>query len=145
MLEFQKAYCIKMLEKIEKRPISVFFRDTPADPRYIEESLDRPTKPMDLRTVRRNITGGAYKTMNDWGSDIRLIWCNAQSCYPPDTPMHLMAFELSNWFEKKWASYPRTEAEHWANKVKKLRSKIRQLHEGMPVLADLIPQAAPKG
>jgi hypothetical protein len=146
MFEFQKAYCLKMLDKIEKRPIASFFRDAPSpDTEYMGGYLERPKKPMDLRTVRQRLVDGTYKTMNEWGVDVRLIWSNAHSCYPPESPIYLIALELSAWFEKKWANYPRTQAEHWATKLKKIRPKIRQLRDGMPIRTDLIPQPAPKG
>jgi hypothetical protein len=142
MIPFQKAYCLKMLDKIEKRPISVFFRDPmSSETEYMSGYLERPKKPMDLRAVRKAVLDGTYKTINEWGADIRLIWSNAQYCYPQDSPISMMAAELSAWFEKKSTEYPRSEQENWMKKVKKLRVRVRELHETMPIKRELIPPA----
>jgi hypothetical protein len=129
-----------MLDKIERRPVSVFFRE-PMSPHneFTSGYVERPKKPIDLRMIRKNLSDGVYKSINDWGMDVRQIWSNAQSSYTTDHPIYMIAYELSAWFEKKWVEYPRTEQEGWMKKVKKLRALVGRLNETMPIKRDLIP------
>ena len=140
MTDFQKKYCLRMLDKIEKHPISELFRDKPSaiDDRY-STSLIEPEKYMDLKIVRKKLEEGQYKCINDWGSDVRMIWKNAQDNYP-DSAISLMAADLSRWFEKRWGEYPRTEEEQWAKKLKKVEASVRNLTSKFPIDKSFLPE-----
>jgi hypothetical protein len=141
MDEFQRSYCHKMLDKIEKRPVAQFFKEPlTADSEYMSGYVEVPQRPMDLGTIRKKLNSGAYSTISEWGADVRQIWWNAQSIYPKESPIHIIAHELSDWFERKWSEYPRTRQEQWMKKVTKLGRLVKWLNERMPVKKDLIPQ-----
>lgn len=141
MIDFQKNYCIKILDKIESHPISELFRapSEPGDERYAGY-LDIPKKPMDFSTIRKKLNGGEYKCIGECYSDIRLIYSNAMASYPESSGIYKMAADSSSWFEKKLSDYPRTWEEHWFQQIKKIQKQIKYLHENFPISKSLLPE-----
>ena len=39
-------------------------------------------KPMDLGTVKKNISSGKYKTVHEAADDVRLVWTNVSETKP---------------------------------------------------------------
>ncbi|OHT01825.1 Bromodomain containing protein [Tritrichomonas foetus] len=142
MTPFQKQYCLKLTEKIEKHPISEPFRDQSNNNNNTDFQFSslKIKENVDLVTIKKRLSEGHYKCINDWGKDVRLIWSNAQQYYPADMPIHVMAQDLSEWFEKKWLDYPRTKEEQWAKKLKKVQTLISALNESFPIDNAFIPE-----
>ena len=141
MIEFQKQFCLKMLDKIEAHPLSELFREPaePGDERYAGY-LDKSKKPMDLSTVRKKLNENQYKCIGECHNDIRLIWSNAISSYPESSNIYKMASDMSNIFEKKWGDYPRTKEEWWYQKLKKVQKSVKYLHDNFPIMKSLLPE-----
>merc|ERR1712196_390060 len=57
--------------------------------------------PMDLGTVLKKLNGGEYGTVDEWVSDVRLVFTNATTFNPADHVVHQMAKTLSGILEKK--------------------------------------------
>ena len=57
-------------------------------------------KPMDLSTVKRNLSKSAYKTYEDFFNDIQLIWDNCKTYNMAESEIYKYAEEL----EKKYKS-----------------------------------------
>jgi len=58
-------------------------------------------QPMDLGTVQENITKGKYARLEDFATDVRLVWKNAYIFNAPDSMYFKAAKTLSDAFEKK--------------------------------------------
>lgn len=141
MTDFQKQYCLKMLDKIEKHPISqIFATQSKLFENHFIKYTSKPKKAMDLQTIRKKLTEGQYKTMNECGQDIQLIFSNTTSCFKEDSPIYAMAQDLSEWFDKKWIEYPRTEEEQWVKKIRKVQESVKLLSEHFPIDKSFIPE-----
>lgn len=60
------------------------------------------TNPMDLGTILKGFNTKKYPTIRDWARDVRLVWDNALTYNPPQSPIHQFAENLSNYFEKRY-------------------------------------------
>lgn len=68
--------------------------------------FDYPTlikKPMDLGTVKKNISGRKYNTIPEAADDIRLVWTNCMTYNQDGSDFFLLAKNLSKKFEEKYA------------------------------------------
>ncbi|CAL9121323.1 unnamed protein product [Musa acuminata var. zebrina] len=59
-------------------------------------------QPMDLGTIKKKITLGAYSSPWGFVADIRLTFTNAMTYNPPGNDVHIMADTLSKFFETRW-------------------------------------------
>lgn len=67
--------------------------------------FDYPTlikKPMDLGTVKRNITSRKYKSIPEAAEDIRLVWTNCMTYNQDGSDFYILAKSLSKKFEEKY-------------------------------------------
>jgi hypothetical protein len=111
------------MDKIQTKPISIpfqsdFFRDSGA----IGPSRN-------LSSVRTRLESGAYASVQEWIKDIRLIWVLAQKLFRKGTPLNAMAAHLSEWFERRFHTFPRSQAEEWLLNFNVTRGKLRALVE----------------
>lgn len=53
--------------------------NTPVDPKKYPTYLDLVAKPMDLKTVMRNLDQHRYATIDDCQADVDLIWSNCRA------------------------------------------------------------------
>ncbi|KAK1271033.1 Transcription factor GTE10 [Acorus gramineus] len=58
--------------------------------------------PMDLGTIKRKISSGAYSSRSGFLADVRLTFTNAKTYNPPGNDFHIMADTLSKFFEVRW-------------------------------------------
>ena len=137
MNNFQRHFCERILEKLEKRPICKFFLEV--NPAALEKPIyeKNPKDAYDLACVKRRLNSGYYKTVNEWAIDVRKVW---KSRPKNDIERHYdnIAEELSKYFEKKWNDYPRSERELWTQEMDKLRKKVVKISDSMPIWKDLI-------
>ncbi|KAJ4982294.1 hypothetical protein NE237_033131 [Protea cynaroides] len=59
--------------------------------------------PMDLGTVKSRLNKNWYKSPREFAEDVRLTFRNAMTYNPKGQDVHVMAEELANMFEDKWA------------------------------------------
>lgn len=103
----QTKYALAMLRTLKKKAEAAPFLQ-PVDP----VALGIPTypdivkKPMDLSTVERKVTNGTYKNVDEFSSDIRLIWQNAYTFNGSENPVSKMGNTLSTLFEKQLLKMP---------------------------------------
>ena len=71
--------CYKITSELINHPICIFF-SRPVDPEIdnAPDYLNIIQKPIDLRTILKNLQNEKYKTISEWKSDIELIWKNAE-------------------------------------------------------------------
>ena len=55
---------------------------------------------MDLGTVEKRLKSGAYTNPNQFADDMRLIWNNAMTYNPKQSPIYLMTVAIKEFFEK---------------------------------------------
>ncbi|XP_057437852.1 transcription factor GTE10-like isoform X2 [Lotus japonicus] len=60
--------------------------------------------PMDLGTVKSRLSSGEYSNPVNFASDVRLTFSNAMTYNPPGNDVHIMAENLSKFFETRWKS-----------------------------------------
>ncbi|KAE9587430.1 hypothetical protein Lal_00031825 [Lupinus albus] len=58
--------------------------------------------PMDLGTVKSRVTSSEYSNPMDFAADVRLTFSNAMTYNPPGNDVHIMADNLSKFFETRW-------------------------------------------
>ena len=121
MNEFQQSWCAKLLEKLLKKETAQKFRENV----HKTGSFDHPVTA--LKTVEETLKEQRYKTILDFISAVRDVWYNAMSSSKPDSTTHLMAEDLSIWFERKIKNYPRTAEEQWIMKLRKCQEKLNIL------------------
>ncbi|CAN0924643.1 Transcription factor GTE8 [Linum grandiflorum] len=59
-------------------------------------------RPMDLGTIKRNITQGVYSSPLEFAEDVRLTFRNAMLYNPKGNDVHMLALSLSKEFETRW-------------------------------------------
>ncbi|KDO29649.1 hypothetical protein SPRG_05601 [Saprolegnia parasitica CBS 223.65] len=69
-------------------------------------------RPMDLGTVKQNLSALLYASADHVADDIRLVFANATLFNPPGHIVHESAKLLAKEFEREFASYLRRERDH---------------------------------
>ena len=120
----------KILTSIKKHKSSGFFMlpvDTKAAPGYTEVIK----KPMDLGTVTIHLKEGKYdysesasiatrsKAVNEFASDMRLIWNNCMTYNAPGSAIYESAKELGDTFEKMFESNFKDEFSRYLTRPKR--------------------------
>lgn len=84
----------------------------PVDPvaLNITDYFDVIKQPMDLGTIRKKIDTGAYSRVDQFESDVRLVFSNCYTYNPPESDVCKMARELENIFNQKMAQKPAPKA-----------------------------------
>jgi len=103
----QAKYALSMLRTLKRKSEAGPFLH-PVDPvaLNIPTYVDIITHPMDLGTVERKIQTGQYKDVDEFASDMRLIWQNCITFNGPDNAVSIWAKTLSTLFEKQIQRMP---------------------------------------
>ncbi|KAG8436722.1 hypothetical protein GDO86_007710 [Hymenochirus boettgeri] len=80
----------------------------PLDPRYLgfPDSSEFMNHPMDLGTITVKMESGQYKDMQDFASDVRLMFMNCYKHNAPESDLVNMARKLQDVFEVMFAKIP---------------------------------------
>ncbi|KAK8893854.1 hypothetical protein M9Y10_022283 [Tritrichomonas musculus] len=131
--DFQLKQCLKILDKLEEKSISKPFQRNLAEnfglPEPIREYLE---KPIDLSTIRDRLKNNKYKTIQEWGRDVFLVFDNVLCLFHVGSPINAMAKDLRNWFEKKLKNFPRTRNEKWLIEFNSTHEKLQKLVDSYP-------------
>lgn len=138
--EFQRSWCKKILDRIEKMHISEPFKEKVANDSRNQGYYDVISDPIDLSIVRKNLDEGTYPSVLEFIKDMRQVFYNAMSFYPYGHPHFLMAQDLSEWFEKKLKKFPRTSHEEWLIRLERAQIKVNHLIEKAPPLDNISVQ-----
>ena len=124
--------------------------------------LDYPkiiTHPMDLGTVKKNLLNGDYKIIQDFMSDINLIWKNCRTYNLPGSEIVKMANHCDKKFrqlvDKQFKNY-KGKGDSTKNKnedsgltlvqkTKLIESIREQTNEGLTQIVKIILKECPKG
>jgi len=98
--KFQPA--LEILDDLMNSHLAIPFCE-PVDPvKYqISDYFLKIRKPMDLGTVRANVTKGKYKELWEVWADIRLVWENCRTYNGPSNPFTIKANALAQMFEAR--------------------------------------------
>lgn len=124
--------------------------------------LDYPkiiTHPMDLGTVKKNLLNGEYKTMQDFMSDINLIWQNCRTYNLPGSNIVKMANHCDKRFRHLVdKQYKNNKSKGGSTKSKNSKSSLtleekaklierikEQPNEGLTQIVKIILKECPKG
>jgi len=96
-------YCNSIVDKLIKHRLSWPFR-SPVDPTQwgAVDYFEVIKHPMDLGTVQTKMTIGDYMSIEDFATDVRLVFTNSMTYNPPENQIHQMAKSLLQMFEKKF-------------------------------------------
>eukprot|EP01128_Nolandella_sp_AFSM9_P000411 TRINITY_DN10571_c0_g1_i1.p1 TRINITY_DN10571_c0_g1~~TRINITY_DN10571_c0_g1_i1.p1 ORF type:complete len:390 (+),score=53.79 TRINITY_DN10571_c0_g1_i1:210-1379(+) len=94
-------YCLHLVDQLIHHPYGAPF-SSPVDPvaLKIPAYFDIVQHPQDLGTVRKNLLSGKYKSVFEFGEDVRLVWRNALKFNHPDSDIHMMSQTLFALFEE---------------------------------------------
>ncbi|XP_020229393.1 transcription factor GTE4 [Cajanus cajan] len=96
--------CSSLLEKLMKHKHGWVF-NSPVDVEGLglHDYFSIITHPMDLGTVKSRLNKNWYKSPKEFAEDVRLTFRNAMTYNPKGQDVHVMAEQLSNVFEERWA------------------------------------------
>ncbi|KAF9670689.1 hypothetical protein SADUNF_Sadunf13G0094800 [Salix dunnii] len=96
--------CSALLDKLMKHKHGWVF-NTPVDAKGLglHDYFTIIKHPMDLGTVKSRLTKNWYKSPEEFAEDVRLTFHNAMKYNPKGQDVHVMAEQLLDIFETKWA------------------------------------------
>ena len=133
------------MKKIQEMQTSKPFEELPPQNEPLGQQFrDLIDGPIDLKTVRQKLRDQEYKSVIEWGSEMRRVFWGWISFYQNEErerghPIVQMAMDLQNWFEKKFNAYPRSKNEQWLMKLDKARRKCDKLIQTAPPM-ELLPE-----
>ena len=131
--DFQKQRCLSVMDDISRRSTSQMFAE-PVDP--IRDNLPKYFKivkrPMDLRTVREKLEGDKYETVDDWKSDMELIWENAFLYNGKSSYMYDVAKHLQNVFKELTANLSSNELYDWVVQLEFWKNEVNRIAKTSP-------------
>ncbi|XP_057455578.1 transcription factor GTE4-like isoform X2 [Lotus japonicus] len=96
--------CSSLLEKLMKHKHGwVFNSPVDAEALGLHDYFTIITHPMDLGTVKSRLNSNWYKSPKEFAEDVRLTFHNAMTYNPKGQDVHVMAEQLSELFEERWA------------------------------------------
>jgi hypothetical protein len=129
LTEWQRRWCLEVMDRIRARPISGPFQRESSKELGLSTNVKQY---LDLDSIREQLEDGRYDTVQDWICDVRYIWAAAQRLFREGTPVHAMAIDLSRWFERRFAEFPRCQAEQWLADFRSTHTKLRDLVDSYP-------------
>ncbi|CAI9113068.1 OLC1v1013596C1 [Oldenlandia corymbosa var. corymbosa] len=95
--------CETLLKRLMEQEYGWVF-NTPVDPEQLKipDYFNVIKHPMDLGTVKTKLLSGAYSDISEFAADVRLTFTNAMTYNPPGNDVHVMAKEMSKYFEVRW-------------------------------------------
>ncbi|KAL8471103.1 hypothetical protein ACS0TY_028705 [Phlomoides rotata] len=95
--------CEGLLKKLMSQGFSWVF-NTPVDTVKLNlpDYFDIIKNPMDLGTIKSKLSSGKYSTPLEFLADVRLTFTNAKTYNPSGSDVHVMADNLSQFFELRW-------------------------------------------
>ena len=127
-----------------------FIKDPIAEPFTVPISSDAPfaeayfekiKKPMDLSTVKRNLSNNVYNTIDQWAADFNLVFDNAVSFNGEDDIISSYAMYLKTKFAKRKQELLNQNSRTVELKLIELRNKLASLMANPPESCGMTPTA----
>lgn len=105
-IDIEQKFCSHIITELFKKQHSPYSQPFcfPVDavalgiPHY----FDVIKTPMDMTTIRKKLTDGAYEACTDFEADIRLMFNNCYTFNPPGTAVFNLGSQLEAVFNSKW-------------------------------------------
>ena len=131
--ENQRKWCLKVINHLFKWKLAIFFKD-PVDPEKDEfpDYFDIVKNPKDLETVKKTLLDGDYHNVDDFISDLHLVFDNAKLYFGKDSVMWYIAEEILQWLNKmeKFANFSAEQV--WYHELTEIKEKIEKHISEMP-------------
>ncbi|KAL0328434.1 UNVERIFIED_CONTAM: Transcription factor GTE4 [Sesamum calycinum] len=96
--------CSSLLQRLMKHKYGwVFNEPVNAKALGLVDYHDIIKHPMDLGTIKTRLSQNWYKSPKDFAEDVRLVFHNAMTYNPKGQDVHIMAEQLLQIFEERWA------------------------------------------
>ncbi|PIN16570.1 Transcription initiation factor TFIID, subunit BDF1 [Handroanthus impetiginosus] len=96
--------CSSLLQRLMKHKHGwVFNEPVDAEAMGLVDYHDIIKHPMDLGTIKTRLSQNWYKSPREFADDVRLVFHNAMTYNPKGQDVHVMAEQLLQIFEEKWA------------------------------------------
>ncbi|KAL2476407.1 Transcription factor GTE4 [Abeliophyllum distichum] len=96
--------CNNLLQRLMKHKHGwVFNEPVNAKALGLHDYHDIIKHPMDLGTIKNRLSQNWYKSPREFAEDVRLVFRNAMTYNPKGQDVHIMAEQLSEIFEERWA------------------------------------------
>lgn len=76
--------------------------------------------PLSLEDVRARLKRNEYRRMEEWLSDINLIWENAFTLFSENDMEYLVALDMKQWVYERLALIPQKPSGEWISSLKKV-------------------------
>lgn len=146
--DYSRRQLLKALDKLNERHISKMFSqpvnpETDACPNYFEIIKN----PMDLGTIRQKLLENKYETVDEFKSDVNLVWDNTIKYNGKKSIISHLAKDLSIEFDKltKWITGD--DDIDWLNKYNEIRlfnAQTKYITTPIPVEKKPPPPPAPQ-
>ncbi|CAA0816337.1 Transcription factor GTE4 [Striga hermonthica] len=110
--------CSSLLQRLMKHKHGWVFNE-PVDVKGLGlvDYYDIIKHPMDLGTIKSRLSQNWYRSPRDFAEDVRLVFRNAMTYNPKGQDVHIMAEELLQVFEEKWASIEADYNYNWKHRM----------------------------
>jgi hypothetical protein len=134
----QTQRCLKAMDELEKYHISSLF-SRPVDPVHdrCPNYFQIIHHPMDLGTARRKLESGEYSTVEQWKSDIDLVWTNTVTFSGNKSLLTVLAKQLQTVFRDITACLSSDADADWLAEFEKIKSDMNALVRASPKVAGL--------
>jgi hypothetical protein len=125
--------CLQILDELCAHPIAEIFLN-PVDPELdgIPTYFDIVKHPSDLGTVRANLLGRRYQTIDDFARDVNQICENARLFNGRHSMIAFMADRLDHIFQKRIAALQDRSTDAWAGDYQKSQQTMCKLFRVQP-------------
>ena len=101
MNERDKNYALSIIQSIMKKPFAEPFVDpVDSDEDWSSSYYKKIKKPMDLTQIMEKIENDKYQSLDEWKSDVSLIWNNAKTYFGENSFVTKLSLELKKFFDK---------------------------------------------
>ncbi|KAI3457391.1 hypothetical protein Pfo_014054 [Paulownia fortunei] len=106
--------CSSLLQRLMKHKHGwVFNEPVNANALGLADYHDIIKHPMDLGTIKTRLSQNWYKSPREFAEDVRLVFRNAMTYNPKGQDVHIMAEQLSQIFEERWATIETEYNPYW--------------------------------
>ncbi|KAK6134669.1 hypothetical protein DH2020_031594 [Rehmannia glutinosa] len=110
--------CSSLLQKLRKHNHGwVFNEPVNAKALGLVDYHDIIRHPMDLGTIKTRLSQNWYKYPREFAEDVRLVFRNAMTYNPKGHDVHIMAEQLSEIFEERWATIEAEYNPYWKYQI----------------------------
>lgn len=133
MNEYNRGWCWKVVNEINRMPISKPFR-LPVDPVHDDapDYFDKIKKPMDLAKIKQNLNNNVYTNPQQLVDDIHLITANTRKYNGPDSYFGAFADIIDDYIDQQFKEKSNSYDEEWTEKLNFVIGNLRKHLEKVP-------------